>query len=137
MPVSDEEAILDLLAPQKLPDELAGKYLGASIQARLVRHLIMRAAGQEDAVLIIGDTGTGKEVVARSIHEYSRRRHETFVSVNCAAIAGSFESELFGHETERHGRGTSKMGLWRAADRGTCVGRMAIPYDQQQKTFAA
>lgn len=120
-PASDASAILDLLPPGKLPEDLGRKFIGASVQAQLVRHLIMRAAEQEDPVLIVGDTGTGKEVVARSIHEYSRRRFETFVSVNCAAIPQDlFESELFGHEPESFtGAAHRKPGLWKVADRGT------------------
>jgi DNA-binding NtrC family response regulator len=120
-PASDAETILDLLPAGRVPEDLERKFIGTSLQARLVRRLIMRASAQDDPVLIVGDTGTGKEVVARAIHEYSRRRVETFVSVNCAAIPQDlFESELFGHEPESFtGAVHRKPGLWKVADRGT------------------
>src|SRR5438105_4457053 len=97
------------------------KYIGSSDEAQLVRRLIIRAAAQDEPVLIIGETGTGKEVVARSIHDYSSRRLEMFVSVNCAAIPPDlFESELFGHEPEAFtGAVHRKPGLWKVADHGT------------------
>jgi DNA-binding NtrC family response regulator len=120
-PTAGARAIIDLLPAEEIPDELTRTYVGASDDAQLVRRLIMRAASQEDPVLIIGDTGTGKEVVARAIHDYSRRRVETFVSVNCAAIPQDlFESELFGHEPQAFtGAVHRKPGLWTIANRGT------------------
>ncbi|MGQ0735194.1 MAG: sigma 54-interacting transcriptional regulator [Acidobacteriota bacterium] len=119
--LADVRAILDLLPAEEIPADLARKYLGQSEDAQLVRRLIMRAASQEETVLILGDTGTGKEVVARAIHDYSPRRIETFVSVNCAAIPHDlFESELFGHEPQAFtGAVHRKPGLWTIANRGT------------------
>src|SRR4029453_8517477 len=61
--------------------------------------LIGRVARTDAGVLITGETGTGKEVVAQTIHSLSRRSKEAFVPVDCGAISGSLiESELFGHE---------------------------------------
>ncbi|HID77632.1 MAG TPA: sigma-54-dependent Fis family transcriptional regulator, partial [Planctomycetaceae bacterium] len=73
--------------------------IGQSEAIRALRSVIQRVADTDLAVLILGENGTGKEVVARSIHYQSRRRHKPFVAVNCAAIPDTLaESELFGHE---------------------------------------
>src|SRR6202045_2452173 len=72
-------------------------------------------------VLIAGETGTGKEVISRAIHEFSPRRNQSLVKVNCAAIpAGLLESELFGHERGAFtGAFNSRVGRFALADRGT------------------
>jgi formate hydrogenlyase transcriptional activator len=72
-------------------------------------------------VLLLGETGTGKELVARAIHDHSRRKNQTFVKLNCAAIpTGLFESELFGHEKGAFtGAISQKMGRLELADQGT------------------
>jgi len=73
--------------------------LGRSPAMQRVQDSIARVAGTESTVLIIGPTGVGKELVARAIHEASRRRDQPLVKLNCAAIPeGMVESELFGHE---------------------------------------
>ena len=80
------------------------KYLMKALRGRgkaitLVRRLIEQVAPVDATVLVLGQSGTGKEVVARSIHELSKRAHGPFVPVNCGAIPGELlESELFGHE---------------------------------------
>jgi formate hydrogenlyase transcriptional activator len=72
-------------------------------------------------VLLMGETGTGKEVIARAIHNLSPRRERTFVKVNCAAIpSGLLEAELFGHERGAFtGAVSQKIGRFELADRGT------------------
>ena len=82
---------------------------------------IERVAPTDASVLVLGETGTGKELVARSVHEHSRRAEKTLISVNCAAIPDTLiESELFGYEKGAFtGANASRMGLIEAADGGT------------------
>ena len=76
-----------------------GPLVGASPAMQQVYDLIERVAGSDARILISGETGTGKEVVAQTIHEQSRRRQQAFVAVNCGAISANLiETELFGHE---------------------------------------
>jgi two-component system response regulator AtoC len=76
-----------------------GALIGASPKMQAVYDLISKVAGTDAAVLVNGETGTGKELVAQTVHEMSRRRQQPFVPVNCGAVAPSLiESELFGHE---------------------------------------
>jgi formate hydrogenlyase transcriptional activator len=85
-------------------DELLGQHnfeeiVGDSPSLKQVLKQVETVAPTEATVLILGETGTGKELIARAIHDLSPRRHRTFVKLNCAAIpSGLLESELFGHE---------------------------------------
>ena len=73
--------------------------IGQSSALRQALQLVETVATSDSTVLLLGETGTGKELVARAIHERSRRNARTFVELNCAAIpTGLLESELFGHE---------------------------------------
>ena len=83
--------------------------------------LVDRVAGHTETVLITGETGTGKELIARTIHESSNRRSRPWVDINCAALPENLvESELFGYEKGAFsGADPSKPGLFEMADRGT------------------
>lgn len=83
--------------------------------------LVDRVAGHSETVLVTGETGTGKELIARTIHESSHRRNRPWVDINCAALPENLvESELFGYEKGAFsGADSSKPGLFELADRGT------------------
>jgi formate hydrogenlyase transcriptional activator len=95
--------------------------IGSSTKFREMLDSVAMVAPVDSAVLIQGETGTGKEVIARAIHEASPRRKNRFVALNCAAIPGTLlESELFGHEKGAFtGAVTQRVGRFQAADCGT------------------
>jgi len=95
--------------------------VGSSPALRAVLDEVRMVAPTGATVLIGGETGTGKELIARAIHVHSGRRHRPFVKVNCAAIpAELLESELFGHERGSFtGAVTQRVGRFEAADGGT------------------
>jgi formate hydrogenlyase transcriptional activator len=116
------------LAQEKLylEDEIRGEMdfegiVGGSSGLRNVLHLVETVAASDSTVLLLGETGTGKELIARAIHDKSRRQDRTFVKMNCAAIpTGLLESELFGHERGAFtGAVTQKLGRLELADKGT------------------
>ena len=86
-----------------------------------VMKTLARVAPSQATVLVLGETGTGKELVARTLHHFSERADRRFVAVNCSALAeGLLESELFGHVRGAFtGAGTARPGLFREADHGT------------------
>ena len=108
------------------PDEPAARLerevaLWRSPKMREVLEIIQRAAGVDVTVLICGETGTGKDLVARVVHHLSSRRGKPFIKVNCAAMPRDLlESELFGHERGAFtGAHRQKVGKFEAADGGT------------------
>jgi transcriptional regulator with PAS, ATPase and Fis domain len=96
-------------------------FVGSSERAEAVRSAARRAAESELPVLLVGETGTGKELLARAIHAASERRERPFVALNCALFSESLlESELFGHARGAFtGASALKLGLVEAADGGT------------------
>lgn len=130
----------------RLQRELEGRYrfenlLGKSPAMQAVFALIQRVAGGESNVLITGETGTGKELVARAIHFNSRRAKQPFVPVNCAAIPeGLLESELFGHVKGAFtGAVAARRGLFLEAAGGTLFldEVAAMPLHLQAKVLRA
>jgi formate hydrogenlyase transcriptional activator len=118
----------DKLAQEKLylEEEIRGdidfeQIVGSSPALKHVLQLVETVAPSDSTVLLLGETGTGKELIARAIHDRSRRKDRTFVKVNCAAIpTGLLESELFGHEKGAFtGAITQKIGRLELADQGT------------------
>jgi transcriptional regulator with PAS, ATPase and Fis domain len=96
-------------------------FVGSSARAEAVRSAARRAAESELPVLLVGETGTGKELLARAIHAASERRERPFVALNCALFSEALlESELFGHARGAFTGATAlKPGLVEAADGGT------------------
>ncbi|MEI7933855.1 MAG: sigma-54 dependent transcriptional regulator [Chlorobiaceae bacterium] len=95
--------------------------IGQSLLISQLKQLALQVAGTDITVLIIGETGAGKEVLARFIHANSMRADKSFIPVNCGAIpVGILESELFGHEKGAFtGAVQSRKGYFESADRGT------------------
>jgi formate hydrogenlyase transcriptional activator len=125
-----------------LREEIKGSHnfeelIGSSTSLKKVLKNVERVAPTDSTVLITGETGTGKELIARAIHNLSPRKDKPLVKVNCAAIPGGLiESELFGHEKGAFtGALTKKMGRFEVADRGTIfldeIGE--LPLDLQSK----
>jgi formate hydrogenlyase transcriptional activator len=118
----------DKLAQEKLyleeeirSDSGFERIIGKSAPLKHVLELVDTVASSDSTVLLLGETGTGKELIARAIHDRSRRKDRTFVKLNCAAIpTGLLESELFGHEKGAFtGAITQKAGRLELADQGT------------------
>jgi len=138
----------DRLAEEKLylQDEIRternfGEIIGDEPAFRGVLEQVATVAPTDASVLILGETGTGKELIARAIHDLSGRRERTFVKLNCAAIpTGLLESELFGHERGAFtGAIAQKVGRFELANKGTLfldeVGD--IPLELQPKLLRA
>ncbi|MFW5453666.1 sigma-54 dependent transcriptional regulator [Thioalkalivibrio sulfidiphilus] len=127
--------------------ELFRSLVGRNPMVQRIRRLIGQVAATDANVLVLGETGTGKEVVARNIHSASSRRERPFVAVNCGAIpADLLESELFGHEKGAFtGALSSRQGRFELAQGGTLfldeIGDMPLPMQVkllrvlQERTF--
>ncbi len=98
-----------------------GEIIGQSKTLRDVLDQVTKVASSDATVLVLGETGTGKELIARAIHRMSRRHNNSFIKMNCAAIpSGLLESELFGHEKGAFtGAVSKKIGRLELADQGT------------------
>jgi formate hydrogenlyase transcriptional activator len=118
----------DKLAQEKLyleeeirTDSGFERIIGKSAALKRVLQMVETVAPSDSTVLLLGETGTGKELIARAIHDRGRRKDRTFVKLNCAAIpTGLLESELFGHEKGAFtGAIAQKVGRLELADQGT------------------
>ena len=124
---------LELSSDSSSSSVLFRSLVGVSKSVSKVRELIEQVADSEANVLILGDSGTGKEVVARNLHYHSHRRDKPFVPVNCGAIPPDLlESELFGHEKGAFtGAISARQGRFELANGGTLfldeIGDMPLP----------
>jgi PAS domain S-box-containing protein len=111
-----------LYLEQAIDSELGfGEIIGQSGALKEVMEKVARVAPSDATVLLLGETGTGKELVARALHRLSNRKSNSFIKLNCAAIpSGLLESELFGHEKGAFtGAIAKKIGRLELADQGT------------------
>jgi len=134
--ILDSAEVRSIVQPEGFPG-----IVGMSPALLEVLDLVRTVGPTDSTVLLLGETGTGKELIARAIHESSRRKDRPFVKLNCAAIpTGLLESELFGHEKGAFtGAIIQKMGRMELADQGTLfldeVGD--IPLEIQPKLLRA
>jgi formate hydrogenlyase transcriptional activator len=110
-----------MFTPRREASPSQHQMIGTSPGIRRALNAVRMVAGTDSSVLIQGETGTGKELIAKAVHDQSPRRHEPFVTLNCAAIpSGLLESELFGHERGAYtGALTSAIGRFQMAHQGT------------------
>ena len=111
-----------LYLEQEINTELGfGEIIGQSKALQSVMENVKKVASSDATVLLLGETGTGKELIARAIHRLSQRAHSSFIKMNCAAIpSGLLESELFGNEKGAFtGAISKKIGRLELADKGT------------------
>ena len=126
-PISNERAPEERVSPECAFNERAfdeptfGGFMGTSPIMQDVYDVIRTVAPSQAPIFITGETGTGKEIAAQTIHDYSRRRDKPFIALNCASIPHDlFESELFGHITGAFtGALENRMGAIRTAMGGT------------------
>jgi formate hydrogenlyase transcriptional activator len=120
--LKDKLAQEKLYLEEEIRNELNFEHIiGSSPALKQVLELVETVASSDSTVLLLGDTGTGKELIARAIHDHSQRKDRTFVKLNCAAIpTGLLESELFGHEKGAFtGAISQKIGRLELAHQGT------------------
>ena len=140
--LKDKLAQEKLYLEEEIRSEMDFEHIvGSSAALKHVLQLVETVAPNDSTVLLLGETGTGKELIARALHDRSRRKERTLVKLNCAAIpTGLLESELFGHEKGAFtGAISQKIGRMELADQGTLfldeVGD--IPTDIQPKLLRA
>ncbi len=137
----EQKVISECLAGRPAPGQQFPELVGESTALAALRARIRQAASSEVTILLVGETGSGKELLARLIHASGSRRHGPIVVVNCAAIPDSLaDSELFGHvKGAFSGALAPHRGLFRAAHEGTLflddVG--ALSFDVQAKLLRA
>ena len=122
MKLQDKTTKGDALLEDEIRSEPSfDEIVGESTALKEVLHQARTVASSDATALILGETGTGKELIARAIHRMSPRGRASFIKLNCAAIpAGLLESELFGHEKGAFtGSVSRKIGRLEAADKGT------------------
>jgi transcriptional regulator with PAS, ATPase and Fis domain len=116
----ERTAVRSAWPPPRQPPDGAAPFIGSSERIRRVRERMERVAATDFTVLIEGESGSGKEIVARQIHELSRRRRGPFVAVNCAAIVETLlEAELFGIEDRTATGVRGRRGKFEHAHEGT------------------
>lgn len=116
-----EKRVADLEQQLSQKESPTGKIIGTSQPMKKLRQIIERVAPLNDTVLIKGETGTGKELVARALHEGSLRNDKPFVALDCSSIPETLiESELFGYERGAFtGANQSRQGLFETVENGT------------------
>jgi len=120
--LKDKLAQEKLYLEEEIRSELKfDQIIGNSSAIKHVLQLVETVAPSDSTILLLGETGTGKELIARAIHDHSRRKGRTFVKLNCAAIpTGLLESELFGHERGAFtGAISQRIGRLELADQGS------------------
>ena len=111
----------EVLAVDPAMTDSFGELMGGALAMRQVFGLLAKVATTDVTVLVLGETGTGKELAARALHQHSKRKAGPFMIVDCAAVAANLiESELFGHEKGAFtGADKRRVGAFEAADGGT------------------
>ena len=134
----DVSRLINLAKKQEKKDHYTIDYISESPQIKKIKSIISRVAPSDAPVFIIGESGVGKEIIANTVWNQSKRRDESFVAINCASIPEDLiESELFGYEKGSFtgANKDGKMGLIEAADGGTIfldeIGE--LPLETQKK----
>lgn len=131
--VHAEQQSASAFKPQLTIEQHQDEIVGQSEAMQQVFKMVGRVAGSEAPVMITGESGSGKELVARAIHHYSQRSRHSFLAINCAAIPENLlESELFGHEKGAFtGAHSQRIGRFEQCDGGTLfldeIGEMPLP----------
>lgn len=121
----EKQVQVDYNELQQLREQIlqTGDWIGNSYKTKMLKEKVAKVAKTEAIILIVGESGVGKEVIAKTIHKLSNRKNEPFIQINCGAIPESLmEAELFGYEKGAFtGASVSKPGLFEIANRGTVL----------------